>query len=431
MSRSDLACGDGLARRVGRWFVLSREIVLAIDVTSPRSSLFRLGLPRHALFRLCSVRGNVWRPLGREALMAGQPIRLKYLLRDRHWHTHRTFCVEYDKVAEVIDPALKGTWPSRTQLHRWLSGDLKGLPYPDHCRILEGMFPGWSVAQLFEPYTGERPGGPAPSADVERLFDMIGVGLATPDSVRGEWGSPIDIEKGLSASRLPNCVNGCAVENKDEITQKIGRKLVALSKMLRLAVDEMHRLAGLAGNVVDLEFGIEFDITADGWARVTYHHEFFNMSDKPIARIPREVWFEHTKGPLKITPISKGAHRVAIQRVHDTPNLSKFACRLSPAIQPGETTTIGYTCEGGQFVSDHYWRQATARYTRHFTISLRHRGGGQLVNCTATEERPDGSEYSAAESLMWDTEGSDVIIMLTRDYLRPHQAMTLRWEVSR
>src|SRR5262249_30357426 len=47
-------------------------------------------------------------------------------------------------------PQLVGTAPSRAQFHRWLSGELKGLPYGDHCRILEKMFPGWSADQLFE-----------------------------------------------------------------------------------------------------------------------------------------------------------------------------------------------------------------------------------------------------------------------------------------
>ena len=121
---------------------------------------------------------------------------------------------------------------------------------------------------------------------------------------------------------------------------------------------------------------------------------------------------------------------MAIQRVHDTPSLAKFACQLSPAVQPGETAIVGYTCEGGQFVSNRYWRQTMARFTRHLTINLRHRGAGRLVNCTATEEDADGSERSAAESLMWDTEGSDVILVFTRDYLRPDQSMTVRWDVS-
>src|SRR5262245_3312468 len=76
-------------------------------------------------------------------------VRLKYLLRQRHWQTYRTFCAEYDKAASAFEKELVGTWPSRAQFHRWLTGELKGLPYPDHCRVLEEMFPDWSAAQLF------------------------------------------------------------------------------------------------------------------------------------------------------------------------------------------------------------------------------------------------------------------------------------------
>jgi hypothetical protein len=49
---------------------------------------------------------------------------------------------------------LKGGWPSRAQFYRWLSGDLIGLPYTDHCRILESMFPDWKVDQLFQAHDG-------------------------------------------------------------------------------------------------------------------------------------------------------------------------------------------------------------------------------------------------------------------------------------
>src|SRR5262249_9309501 len=83
-----------------------------------------------------------------DRVMTAQSVRLKVLLRKRHWQSYRTFCAEYDKVARSVDPRLIGTAPSRAQLHRWLSGELKGLPYGDHCRILEKMFPGWSADQL-------------------------------------------------------------------------------------------------------------------------------------------------------------------------------------------------------------------------------------------------------------------------------------------
>ncbi len=82
--------------------------------------------------------------------MADPCVRLKVLLRQRHWQNHRTFCAEYDKAAQAIDPRLTGTGPSRAQLHRWLAGELKSLPYGDHCRILEKMLPGWTASQLFE-----------------------------------------------------------------------------------------------------------------------------------------------------------------------------------------------------------------------------------------------------------------------------------------
>jgi hypothetical protein len=80
---------------------------------------------------------------------------LRLLLRRRHWQPHRTFTAEYDKAAAGIDRRLVGHGPSRVQLHRWQSGQLTGLPYPDHCRVLEAMFPGWSVTELFTPATEE------------------------------------------------------------------------------------------------------------------------------------------------------------------------------------------------------------------------------------------------------------------------------------
>jgi hypothetical protein len=64
------------------------------------------------------------------------------------------FCREYDRVAANADPALRGSWPSKAQFYRWISGELIRLSYPDHCRILEGMFPGWKVDQLFQTHDG-------------------------------------------------------------------------------------------------------------------------------------------------------------------------------------------------------------------------------------------------------------------------------------
>ncbi|MEV5705734.1 hypothetical protein [Actinoallomurus sp. NPDC052274] len=91
-----------------------------------------------------------------EQAKTNPPVRLKALLRERHWQTYRTFSAEYDKAARKVDPSLVGRGPSRAQLHRWISGDVKKLPYPDHCRVLEKMFPGWTAEQLFERVNDEQ-----------------------------------------------------------------------------------------------------------------------------------------------------------------------------------------------------------------------------------------------------------------------------------
>ncbi|MGH3544763.1 MAG: hypothetical protein ACRDPW_02345 [Mycobacteriales bacterium] len=81
--------------------------------------------------------------------------RLGILIHQRHWQSHQTFSAEYDRAARAIDPKLKDMAPRRAQLHRWMSGGLQRLPYGDHCRVLEQMFPGWTAQQLFDLDAGE------------------------------------------------------------------------------------------------------------------------------------------------------------------------------------------------------------------------------------------------------------------------------------
>jgi hypothetical protein len=135
--------------------------------------------------------------------MASGPILLDVLLRERQWHRYGIFRARYDEAASSIDRELVGTCPSRAQLHRWLSGQLKGLPYVDHCRVLEVLFPGWTAAQLFQsgpaegterPVSAEtavatRPGVDPPAADRlgdERLGGVLNdaVPMGTPIAIR-------------------------------------------------------------------------------------------------------------------------------------------------------------------------------------------------------------------------------------------------------
>lgn len=81
---------------------------------------------------------------------------LLVLLRQRHWQKYSTFCQEYDKAARKVDLCLVGAAPSRAQLARWTSGSVRTLPFPDHCRVLEEMFRGWTAKQLLAKWEGER-----------------------------------------------------------------------------------------------------------------------------------------------------------------------------------------------------------------------------------------------------------------------------------
>src|SRR5690606_405031 len=116
--------------------------------------------------------------------MSDRPILLKVLLKQRRWHAYGTFQREYDKAAKTIDPALVRTWPSRAQLHRWLSGAIKGLPYPDPCRVLEAMFPGWTVHDLFAPAPEEMLSGQALAAPAPRQTGEVSPAVVPPIGLR-------------------------------------------------------------------------------------------------------------------------------------------------------------------------------------------------------------------------------------------------------
>lgn len=388
------------------------------------------------------------------------PVVLKVLLQHRHLQTHNAFCREYDRVAAGIDPTLRRGWPSKAQFYRWLSGELVGLPYPDHCRILEGMFPDWKVGQLFQVHAGGiefvpeptarrtqtatiqpiPPAGPGDqsakpvSTTMSDVLDSVERGLEAPANGQAGWRSEVLAESRVlppAEVTFPLTIGGPGSEIGETPAQRIARSLVGLAKRLRLSDAEVSQLAKLAGHIVELDVTCSLNIDGEGWSAVTYSHQLLNLTNRPIKRLTRELWFETTNGPLVIEPSPDNDRKVAIQRTHDMNNLSKFACHISPGIEPGDVATISYFCRGGRFIHDHYWRQAVLRYTRHLTLNIRHSGVHMLLNCTAIEEHADGSEVSAIEDLVCTDDDGDALITLTRDYLQPSQAVTLRWEVNR
>src|SRR5215471_17135819 len=83
--------------------------------------------------------------------MTARPTVLAALLEDRGLHRYGSFSAAYHKAAGALDKQLTHSVPSRAQFHRWLTGELRRLPYTDHCRVLEHMLAGYSAEQLFAP----------------------------------------------------------------------------------------------------------------------------------------------------------------------------------------------------------------------------------------------------------------------------------------
>ena len=350
---------------------------------------------------------------------------LKDALKARRWTPYRTFCREYDKAAKAVDPSLIGSYPSRAQLFRWMKGDIKGLPYPDHCRVLERMLPEWTADQLFEPCAPPCPQDSAIQTGdsfTDGIARSVRSGLDNPEAASHSW-----VQRPPGAGR-PAADRSSADLQDMSLTELLAHKVAGLGHVLRLPPDEVAEIAGLAGNLVDLSLTVDLHIQTDGLCSVTYRYHSLNLTDGPVHRAPRDLWFQHSRSKLDLVALREGPTRNAIQRLHSADNIAKFACQLSPPIQPGETARFGYTCSGAEFREDYYWRQAFARYTREYTLRVRHDGLKEAVGITATEELPDGTETMAQESISWDYDGDDVVMTFTRDHLQPNSYATLRWE---
>src|ERR1700754_396023 len=240
--------------------------------------------------------------------MTEPPVRLKVLLREKHWQTYRTFCTQYDRAARTVDPELVGGWPSRAQLHRWLSGEVKGLPYPDHCRVLEKMFPGWTAEQLFErfpPETSDRPAQAPAQPGSTRVGELLGIiedRLDTPASRESSWGAVqrVPATAGAGLRSVSDVLRDHALGGVSEHARELGQRLLELQQLRRLGDVEIRELAGLSGHVVELAATTYVHIDRQGRATAAYRIDLLNLTEEPISRMIREVSFEHAGAPLSI-----------------------------------------------------------------------------------------------------------------------------------
>ncbi|WSY16510.1 helix-turn-helix domain-containing protein [Embleya sp. NBC_00896] len=185
------------------------------------------------------------------------------------------------------------------------------------------------------------------------------------------------------------------------------------------------------GDAVQLSLDVHLDIDPKGNARLTYRQVVLNLTNRPLTRMVREIWFEHSRGRLTITPTDACDHQVAIQRLYETSGLAKFVCQISPPVPPGKTAIIEYVCEGGMFVGPMYWLQAIARHTRRFSLTVTQHGATEFHGCTAVEQHPDGSENSVAQHTRWQLDEDRLRLTLHREDLHGNQFLTLRWDAGR
>src|SRR6266571_6255974 len=120
--------------------------------------------------------------------MTESPTLLAVLLESRGLDRYGSFRAAYQKAARTVDQGLADSAPSRAQFHRWITGGLRGLPYTDHCRVLEHMLDGYTATQLLAACPDRaipaparvgnvKPGTHAPQPDSKApiLADMAGV----------------------------------------------------------------------------------------------------------------------------------------------------------------------------------------------------------------------------------------------------------------
>ncbi|MFC7914021.1 hypothetical protein [Streptomyces sp. NPDC057386] len=105
--------------------------------------------------------------------------RFRQLVEENHWTVFATFSIHFQRAARDVaridgDPRLAAVTVSSRSFDRWLAGDLKRMPWPPTCRVLEHLL-GEPAVALFGPPTGE------PPSTTDAATAEAGPGTPTPD----------------------------------------------------------------------------------------------------------------------------------------------------------------------------------------------------------------------------------------------------------
>ncbi|MGH3932310.1 MAG: hypothetical protein ACRDTF_20315 [Pseudonocardiaceae bacterium] len=143
---------------------------------------------------------------------------LRELLRRRCLHNYQEFCRAYDLKAATIDQKLVGSYPAERQFHRWICGELTGLPHPEHCAVLEVLFPGYSARELFEITESPEPvsADELATAVPDVRPEMPGTaGLVLPDQASAS------VVRALAALALPDQVAVALLRSLEALTSSL------------------------------------------------------------------------------------------------------------------------------------------------------------------------------------------------------------------
>ncbi|WP_227981075.1 hypothetical protein [Nocardia spumae] len=68
---------------------------------------------------------------------------------------------------------------------------------------------------------------------------------------------------------------------------------------------------------------------------------------------------------------------------------------------------------------------------QHLIAPVRPAGSPRSCSPAPASSAANDLINSATEDLLWHYDGDDIVVTLTRDYLRPNESVTLRWEIDR